>query len=95
MDSASGAVDTAFDARAAATVHAVSTSPGGSQIFAGGEFTSVNGVARLNVAALDGNGVLDPGFVADTDGEVDALTADGGQLYIGGLGLARRHLTPA
>ncbi|HTC81941.1 MAG TPA: delta-60 repeat domain-containing protein, partial [Acidimicrobiia bacterium] len=84
MDSASGAVDTAFDARAAATVHAVSTSPGGSQIFAGGEFTSVNGVARLNVAALDGNGVLDPGFVADTDGEVDALTADGGQLYIGG-----------
>ncbi|HEV7534184.1 MAG TPA: pyridoxal-phosphate dependent enzyme, partial [Acidimicrobiia bacterium] len=68
-------VDTAFDARAASTVHAVSTQPAGAQVFAGGEFTSVNGVARLNVAALDGNGVLDQNFVADTDGEVDVFVA--------------------
>jgi hypothetical protein len=59
-------------------------------VYAGGDFTSVNGVTRHNVAALDGNGVLVPGFVADTTGgasggEVDALTVDGaGRLYLGG-----------
>ncbi len=84
MSPASGVVDSGFDARAASTVHAVSTSTIGTQIFAGGEFTSVNGVTRLNVAALDGNGVLDQNFVANTDGEVDAFATDAGQLYIGG-----------
>jgi hypothetical protein len=85
LNASSGLVDTAFDARAASTVHAVSTQPAGTQIFAGGEFSSVNGVARLNVAALDGNGVLDQNFVANTDGEVDAFASDAGQLYIGGI----------
>jgi trimeric autotransporter adhesin len=84
LNASSGTVDTTFDARAASTVHAVSTQPAGAQVFAGGEFTSVNGVTRLNVAALDGNGVLDQNFVADTDGEVDAFATDAGKLYLGG-----------
>ena len=91
LDVGSGAAVSGFDARAASTVHAVATSGTNSQIFAGGEFTSVNGVPRINVAALDANGVLDPNFVADTDTrdtnpnvEVDALAIDGGQLYLGG-----------
>jgi len=90
LDAHSGAVDPGFDAAAANTVQAVSPSPDGTLVFAGGDFTSVNGVARHNVAALDGNGVLVPGFVADTSGgasggEVDALTVDGaGRLYLGG-----------
>jgi len=89
LDAASGTVDTGFDARAGGTVFAVSPLADGTQVFAGGEFTSVNGVPRHNVAALDANGQLVPGFVADTTGgatggEVDALAADGGMLYLGG-----------
>jgi hypothetical protein len=84
LNAASGEIDLAFDPRPSATVHAVSTSSGGSQIFAGGAFSSVNGVSRLNLAALDGDGVLDQNFSAPTDGDVAALAYDAGKLYIGG-----------
>jgi hypothetical protein len=60
----------------------------GSSVFAGGSFTTVNAVPRANLAALDaGTGVLDPGFVADANGTVEAIapSADGADLYLGGL----------
>ena len=92
LDAGSGAVDPTFDPRPGAVVHAVATSPAVGQVFAGGEFTSVNGVPRQNIAALDASGVLDPNFVADTETrdanpnvEVDAIATDGaGRLYVGG-----------
>ena len=84
LDAGSGAVDTAFDARVGATVRAVGTSTGTNPVFAGGDFTHVNGTAVGNLAALDSNGVLDGNFVANTDGEVAALLYSAGKLYIGG-----------
>ena len=82
LNPGTGAVDTNFDARVAATVRAVATSP--TNIFAGGEFSSVGGVIRRNVAALGPDGTLDLGFWADTDGAVNALLVNGASLYIGG-----------
>jgi hypothetical protein len=66
---------------------AVAASPGGGGVLLGGEFTSVGGLVRKGVAALDattGAGV--PGFRADADGFVEAMIAstDGSRLYLGG-----------
>ena len=96
VDADSGAIDRDFDPRPAAAVHAVAVS--GAAIFAGGQFTSVNGAARANLAALNAaTGALDTAFVAHTDGDVNALVADGGSLYAGGgfskvNGTTRRRL---
>ena len=91
IDSATGALDAGFDPRPAAAVFAVAAAPGGSGvspgvIYAGGQFTSVNGLRRANLAALDAaSGALDTGFVADTDGPVDAVASDGTALFAGGV----------
>ena len=46
----------------------------------------MNGVPRANLAALDAtSGAVDPGFVADTDGTVDAVVSDGSGVYAGGV----------
>ncbi|TMK52507.1 MAG: hypothetical protein E6G66_03850 [Actinobacteria bacterium] len=96
VDATSGAVDAGFDPRPAAATMALATSAGA--VYAGGQFTSVNGLRRSNLAALDATtGVLDTGFVADTDGAVDAVVSDGGGLYAGGVfsavnGVTRRRL---
>jgi hypothetical protein len=82
LDPATGALDSAFDAKVAATVRAVAVSP--TVVYAGGDFSSVGGVLRRNVAALGSDGTLDLGFSADTDGEVNALLVNGNSLYIGG-----------
>ena len=74
-------------------------SPGG-VVFGGGTFASVNGTARINLAAFDAaTGALVPGFVANTDKTVRAIVApaDGDSLYVGGLfkkvnGLSRYRL---
>ena len=96
VDAATGAVDAAFDPRPAAATMALATSAGA--VYAGGQFTSVNGVRRSNLAALDAaSGALDTGFVADTNGVVMAVTSDGAGLYVGGVfstvnGVTRRRL---
>ena len=95
---ATGAVDAAFDPRPSAATMALATSTGAGAVYAGGQFTSINGVRRLNLAALDAaSGALDPGFVADTNGVVKAVTSDGTALYVGGVfssinGVTRRRL---
>jgi hypothetical protein len=96
IDATTGAVDPAFDPRPAAATMALATSAGA--VYAGGQFTSVNGVRRANLAALDAaSGALDTGFVADTDGAVFAVTSDGVGVYTGGVfsavnGVTRRRL---
>jgi trimeric autotransporter adhesin len=90
LNSVSGAVDTGFDPKVASTVRAVATSS--TVVYAGGDFSSVGGVIRRNVAALKGDGTLDQGFWADTDGEVNALLVSGNSLYIGGT---YKNLPPA
>jgi hypothetical protein len=71
----------------------------GDRTIIGGEFTEVDGLPRLNVAALLPDGSVDPDFVVDTDGVVRALTADLAldQVYLGGSfttvnGVERRSL---
>lgn len=66
------------------TVYAITSL--GDRTILGGDFSSVGGLPRSNVAALLPDGSVDPDFVADTDGVVRALGADEalGRVYIGG-----------
>lgn len=64
---------------------AIAASQDGSRIFVGGDFTSVNGVNRYRVAALDAQtGALITSFTAKTDSRVRALAVSGNTLYAGG-----------
>jgi hypothetical protein len=66
------------------TVYA--TTQVGSTTYIGGRFTSVSGVPRANVAAIRGDGTLDPTWNPSTDGIVYALAAssDGSKIFLGG-----------
>ena len=59
------------------------------KLLVGGEFTTVNGVARKGLVALNPTtGATDPTFTASVDGTtpvVRELTRDGNNLYIGGV----------
>lgn len=67
------------------TVTAIVMQADGGLVF-GGSFTSVNGVARTNLARLLPDGSLDPAWDATVDGNVDALAVDvSGSIYVGGL----------
>ena len=70
--------------------------------YVGGEFTAIDGgvatLPRQHLAAVtEADGQPVAGFVADTDGAVDALAVVGSQLYLGGSfttvnGVARKNL---
>ncbi|KRF00067.1 hypothetical protein ASG88_11750 [Nocardioides sp. Soil777] len=71
----------------------------GNRTYIGGQFTSVAGAPRSNVAALGTDGTLDPTWNPSTDGIVYALAAssDGTKIYLGGTfttvaGAARSRL---
>lgn len=75
----------------------------GDRTYIGGSFTSVSGQPRSNLAAIRGDGTLDPTWTPSTDGIVYALAAssDGTKIYAGGTfttinGVSRRlaALTP-
>jgi hypothetical protein len=68
-----------------ATVYDLAVLPSG-RVVLGGDFTSVGGLARRNVGALLASGNADAGFVANTDGQVNAVvaSADGSRVFIGG-----------
>ncbi|MBX3697168.1 MAG: delta-60 repeat domain-containing protein [Dokdonella sp.] len=54
-------------------------------VIIGGEFSSVNGVQRKNLARIGPDGFLDANWRADTDGTIYVLSADGlGNVYVGG-----------
>jgi hypothetical protein len=77
-------------ARVGGRVLAIANTPG--RTYIGGEFTAVGGQNRGGVAAIQvkpgtsSDGKLDSGFVANTDGVVNAVTvsADGGTVFLGG-----------
>ena len=70
------------------TVEAVAVSTDGSTVFLGGTFTTVNGEARANLAAVDATtGAVLPGWSANTTGSsptVHSLAVHGSRLYVGG-----------
>ncbi len=85
---APGDLDPVFNSSANKTVRAIAVQPDG-KIFIGGDFTSVNGVAREHVARLNADGSLDtsfdPDLAADNRNQVFsvALQPDG-KILIGG-----------
>ena len=76
----------------------VTAAPDGSKIFVGGDFTSVSGVAKNRIVALDpGTGAVLTAFAAGVNSRVRALVATSSGLYAGGLfttsgGVARSRL---
>lgn len=84
-DLATGALKNAFNPNLNGQAYAVAASPDGSRVYLGGEFTTVGGVARSRVAAVDPtSGALIGAFAARTDGTVRALAATTGSVFIGG-----------
>ena len=63
----------------------VTASPDGSRVYVGGDFTSVDGVARGHVAAFTtANGALDTTFTTNVNNQVRGLAATASTLYVGG-----------
>ena len=96
-----GALDTTFRGRLwsgdTTSVRALLTTP--TRIYLGGHFTSVNGIARNRLAALDYTGRLDAAWDPSANGGVLelALSPDGSDLYAAGHftsidGLPRQRL---
>ena len=84
-DITTGVLDTQFNASLNAQGRTVTSSPDGSRLYVGGNFTSVNGVNQYRIAALDPvTGSVVPGFSAIVDYQVNALVATSDTLYAGG-----------
>jgi len=58
----------------------------GDRTVVGGLFTKMGGKPRANVAAVRPDGTVDPAFIANTDGKVEAVAVseDGTRVFIGG-----------
>ena len=68
-----------------AYVKAMAMSPDGQWLYIGGEFTSVNGVARNRVAKIDARtGAVDSNFDPDINNSVETLAANQFSVWIGG-----------
>ena len=74
----------AFELVANGEVLAAASAPDGS-VVVGGDFTTINGVTRLNIARLQSNGVVDPTWNPSANGPVQSLAVDNtGAVYAGG-----------
>ncbi|MGY1615778.1 PKD domain-containing protein [Geodermatophilus sp. SYSU D00691] len=86
----------AFDIRTGALINSfnhtlngqgriIVASPDGSRIYVGGDFTTVDGVARGHIAAFDvATGALVPGFAPTTNQAVYSIAVQGSTVYAGG-----------
>ncbi len=85
-DLLTGSLKTAFNPNLNGQALAVAASPDGSRIYVGGDFTSVGGVTRSRIAALNPTtGAMITSFSARADGSVKALAATATTVYVGGL----------
>ena len=83
FDIHTGAIRTGFTASTNGRVESMATD--GTQLFIGGDFTTVNNVSRVRLAALDPNtGSVNLAFSAGATSHVYALRAKGSRLYVGG-----------
>jgi hypothetical protein len=84
-DLTTGALVTSWAPSLNATGRALAASPDGTRIYVGGEFTSVSGVARQRIAALDAtSGAVVTSFNAGTNSRVNAVAVSGSTVYAGG-----------
>ncbi|WP_253259321.1 PKD domain-containing protein [Subtercola boreus] len=80
-----GALNTSFAPVLNGQVKAVTASPDGSRIYVGGAFTTVNGVNRYRIAALDPTtGAVVTSFAPGTNSTVSAIAATATTVYLGG-----------
>ena len=76
----------------------VTASPDGSRVYVGGDFTTVDGIARSHIAAFDtGTGALSQAFAPAINGQVRSVAATNTTVYAGGAfesaeGVARNRL---
>ena len=85
FDITTGELDPAFDPVLNAQALTVVPSPDESRIYIGGSFTTVDGINRYRIAALDPvDGSLITGFNAVVDYEVNVLVATSDTVYAGG-----------
>ncbi|MCC6497473.1 MAG: PQQ-like beta-propeller repeat protein, partial [Propionibacteriaceae bacterium] len=97
-DLVTGELKTAFNPNLNAQAFAVAASPDGSRIYIGGDFTTVGGITRSRIAALDPvTGAMLTSFSARADSSVRAIAATASTVYVGGLfttvnGLSRARL---
>lgn len=84
FDSITGDLITSFHPTINGDVRAIDVSPDGSTIYVAGAFTTVNGVSKLRVAALNRDGDLISGWTADAASTVKDLVVVGDSVYLGG-----------
>jgi PKD repeat protein len=84
-DLTTGALVTSWAPSLNAQGLALAASPDGSRVYVGGDFTSVSGVARNRIVALDAStGAVVTSFNASVSARVRAVAVDGGTVYAGG-----------
>jgi hypothetical protein len=67
------------------TVQSLAISGGGTRIYAGGDFTRVDGAVRNHLAAFDSStGALTNAWRSSTNGHVKSLSVGGTTVYVGG-----------
>jgi PKD repeat protein len=80
-----GQLVTSFAPSLNAQAMVITASPDGSRLYVGGDFTTVNGVARNRVAALvPVTGALVTGFAPSVSSQVRAIAATNSTVYLGG-----------
>ena len=93
-----GELVTSFDHQIDGPVRALALSPDGRTLYAGGDFTRVDGQSRSRLAAFDVSSGALTSWAPTTDGKVHSLVASSSYVYAGGtFGMAntvgRRNLT--
>ncbi|WP_233496089.1 PKD domain-containing protein [Geodermatophilus sp. TF02-6] len=84
-DIRTGELLTSFAPDLNAQALAVAASPDGSRLYVGGDFTRADGQVRNRIAAYDTRtGALVAGFAPSVNGQVRALAATDGTVYLGG-----------
>ncbi|HEX7861361.1 MAG TPA: hypothetical protein VF773_13595 [Verrucomicrobiae bacterium] len=93
QNSFSTEVDPTFSAQVNGTVYALHVDASGN-VYAGGQFNSVNGSPRNNLARLNPSGAVDASFAIQPDAAVLTISADNsGSIYAGGaFNAPSRHL---
>jgi hypothetical protein len=98
FDASTGAIDTAFAPVLDGEVESLAVAPDGLHVFAGGQFTRINGVAQKSLVKLRlTDGARITAFKGKTNARVKDMAVSGGRLYIGGTfatvnGVARSAL---